>query len=316
MVSGIAEIARVREMAKRSILNSLKPVKMPSRLKLLDNVQWQREKILRAITGTDGVVSKLRGAFLEWDKGKLFLYDCGWPISKDAEGAFIIAVYRKYADVPLGEAKSQVAEGIVRYYRKRGFVKAILKRWQTRECLAPQIHILTDAVVAHNKGLYTLSVPAILPQIEGVIAQSYRHTGRMSGKKRDEYMCSLLSHGFGPDADTAFRRLIQDLLYVSFDHGDAIPELSRHAILHGADLGYNEEAKSLRAILILDFLTDQLEYVSLQGATVYHRPDCHIFKRSKGKPVYYPASFYAAGKGLKPCQVCLRNKAKQRKRGT
>ena len=53
--------------------------------------------------------------------------------------------------------------------------------------------------------------------------------------------------------DEAFQRFINDIVLVHFEHGKAInSNLSRHAIMHGADKTYGNYLNSLKAILLFN----------------------------------------------------------------
>ena len=142
------------------------------------------------------------------------------------------------------------------------------------ETLWPQRwRILADAFDAHRQGRYTLSVPAMLIQADGIsqellgaplfgkeagapktkraltrTLQRIRVAGRPLGLSSILDMCldplrTVCS--LGENTAERDRRRAQDPRY---------GPLNRHAVLHGLDVGYDSEANGLRAILVLDYL--------------------------------------------------------------
>jgi hypothetical protein len=57
------------------------------------------------------------------------------------------------------------------YYQRDNYKYLIeaVQSWESHPLFVPRMHILKDALQAHCRGLYTLSVPALINQIEGVL---------------------------------------------------------------------------------------------------------------------------------------------------
>lgn len=87
-------------------------------------------------------------------------------------------------------------------------------------------------------------------QLEGVIAEASNHHGRFSERKLVEYLAPIAERGTRFERFDA--RLVVGEIWQGFEYGDPLPQLSRHAILHGADTGYGTPANSLKAILYFD----------------------------------------------------------------
>jgi hypothetical protein len=109
---------------------------------------------------------------------------------------------------------------------------------------------------AHEGQHYTLSVPVLLAQLEGLIAEARRHKGRFTGKTLVRYLESIRTEGSRFQRIAA--RFVVDTLWSDFHHGATAPALSRHAILHGADVQYGTAGNSLRAILYFDIIRNAL----------------------------------------------------------
>lgn len=107
--------------------------------------------------------------------------------------------------------------------------------------------ILTDAVTAHYDGAYTLSVPVLFAQIEGIL----RDIGALAPKddlkptiKRDWDSRTL----FGMTDSAAMFNAFLHKLYEGQGSG---VDLNRNPVLHGTDTGYATLENSLILVLTL-----------------------------------------------------------------
>ena len=112
----------------------------------------------------------------------------------------------------------------------------------------PRRKILNDAVKAHYQGLYTLSVPVLFAQIEGML----RDIGALAPKddlkptiKRDWDSRTLFAM---TDGAAMFNAFLHKLYKGQRANGD----LNRNPVLHGTSVGYGMLENSL--ILILTIL--------------------------------------------------------------
>lgn len=145
------------------------------------------------------------------------------------------------------EAEAQV--WLIDYFRDRleEIEKAMIQRHPVRAS------IITEAFTAHREGRYSLSIPVILAQAEGVVQDKHKRQlfSRKAKLNLKEVLASL------PDDDS--RRIFMaafcadipltrntDLLPAGFDG------LNRHAVLHGTDPNYGTEVNGLRAVSILN----------------------------------------------------------------
>ncbi len=117
--------------------------------------------------------------------------------------------------------------------------------------------ILSDALLAHIEGKYNLSIPAILPHLEGIIVEALEFNGKMRPGELKRLLESMLDQE--ESFDTALKSYYLENVLVGFEHGKE-PEsfLSRHSILHGNDVMYGSHENSLKLILLIDFTIEQL----------------------------------------------------------
>lgn len=129
--------------------------------------------------------------------------------------------------------------------------------------------ILTDAFDAHRAGKFTLSVPALLAQIDGIGCEVLG-LGRyfFSDKRRKDGLQTALSQLKLPGKDEPYpispihQRMFSALTFdwaLTQDTNNR-PEgsslLNRHGVLHGLDTKYPTEMNSLRCVNHLGFLLE------------------------------------------------------------
>ena len=167
---------------------------------------------------------------------------------------------------PLAEAFEQGWEPEIEQFLKDHTEKnisairgAALSRWPSRR------HILIDALDAHSEGKYTLSIPVLLAQADGISAALLgsllftNHHGSICGaaehliEKRfparplAKSFLGLLLEASGLRLDTRER----DKMIAA---GQVVSPLNRHGVLHGLDSDYGTDANSLRGIALIGFL--------------------------------------------------------------
>jgi hypothetical protein len=191
----------------------------------------------------------------------------GWPFLLDVPVSFISQFNEEYGkkettDKFINEFEIAMCD----FYTEENLNK-ILARWASINLLQNRIQILSDVISSHINRKYTLSIPALLPQIEGVLSQYFINSTELGKKKINIYIDYLLE---GDDRYLPFKGIIIDELYKKFHWGDeSMPALSRHAILHGADTNYNTEINSLKIILIFDMIV----YVLKKGSSFQHNSE-------------------------------------------
>lgn len=150
---------------------------------------------------------------------------------------------------------------ILGYYRRnecRALVDA-MEGWGDLSHFAPRLTIVRDAVWAHRARKYTLSVPALLPQAEGVM---FDVLGTSPGRPKDlskEFVGTRDEWYFHERATAA--TLLTCLTNNTYNRLEFDQERSRlphrrrsnrHSISHGVTTAYATEGHSLKAFLLLD----------------------------------------------------------------
>jgi hypothetical protein len=162
-----------------------------------------------------------------------------------------------------------VSRTIMGYYERdnhRHLVEAV-GSWENHPLFASRMHIIKDALEAHCDGRYSLSVPALIPQIEGILNEYVLANGLVVkfGKIQQVYNAVI------GDADSyslstwvitsTLLFLLKHSTYAFTDFADELKKsvnsrkTTRHTILHGVALKYDRPIHSLKAFLILDAIS-------------------------------------------------------------
>jgi hypothetical protein len=166
-----------------------------------------------------------------------------WPPPGHLSTQFVdsITAAHKRGDLSEGE----VSDLFVKSYNS-GRLEDLLRQWEPHPWLSRRLPILREGIENHLAGRYFSSVCMLLPQIEGVHGDALGRKPKPRGDAERLLGDTTLS--------TAAREFYIKVVNESFEWNDdaPIPELSRHAILHGRATNFGTEEHSLKVLLIMD----------------------------------------------------------------
>ncbi|MFX0138734.1 MAG: hypothetical protein ACFFDN_34155 [Candidatus Hodarchaeota archaeon] len=266
-------------------------------------------------------LKKLRDGILEFgndiyqqmeyrNKFYLILSRINWPpphdlfiYSSQKEVNELVDRYEKFG---IDVVKNDVDDLMLTWHSPK-IVEKIFTDWRSKPWLDKRIPILKDAIWAHQNGLYTLSIPSLLPQIEGIIADNFRINEYLTGKKYKEYFKKILNEAvIIKNRNENINNFLINVLLVRFIHGDKIlSTLGRHAILHGGDATYATKINSLRAILFINAINKLLRLEALSNSKIVHLNSCSLVKNSKKTRKFFATLLEATLQGYKPCSKCI-----------
>jgi hypothetical protein len=168
--------------------------------------------------------------------------------------------------------KEQIEQVFVDYYAENDGenLRTMVSSWSDSPIYKRRMPIILDALDAHIAGKYTLSIPALLPQVEGILSSITGETAGRPGK----ILKRAIEHDY-PDVKV-FNAISKDILITlatdPFLYKGNIGEfftpekfngwittqglngqpLNRHAILHGVQIDYPSKTNSLRVFFLLD----------------------------------------------------------------
>lgn len=184
----------------------------------------------------------------------IILINMGWWILPDWTISEIFNVVSLYKE----GKKKEIEKQIISFFDNKK-LNRMLKEWKQNPLLKSRMHILKDAIWAHNKGKYTLSVPALLPQLEGIMVEGLELTGRVPYKELKESFEAKLKtpeENFISITKSSGYRIIEKYISEKFEWGQPTNSkaVGRHTILHGHHTNYNRKKTSLKLILLIDYV--------------------------------------------------------------
>jgi len=144
-------------------------------------------------------------------------------------------------------------------YRRLG---RMVRRWDTNEFFRRRRHIYGQALKAHRRGWYSVTVPALLPLVEGVARDYLQEQHGLSERSGVKAIKQALGKRipkdvFREEVQQALIRFLTGSTFADTNAGDLLPsgyELNRHGVAHSRHLRYGTEANSLRCFLLLETL--------------------------------------------------------------
>ena len=182
------------------------------------------------------------------------LYQLKWPPPGHLSAALLDQISLSFEK---GQLTAQDVDEILVHFYNKDKLEKLVEAWSERDFIQHRMKILKAAVEAHIEGRFELSIPTLLPQIEGIIADISEHAVRMNFKDIEDYVESIFARN--SRFDCVGKVFFLSTLLEPFKWQDPIPFFSRHAILHGADTNYASASNSLRLILIIDQLQNSMQ---------------------------------------------------------
>lgn len=285
MTTNIGEVAKVFVSKTASVLGTIGKTAMEIVVEVYKNLE-KKEKFYWILMQ------------LEWP-----------PITNESTSLLEISeLVDKYESHGLKSIKSEVSNLMLQWHSNE-YLLELVDTWNGSPILKSRMHILRPCLQVYLNADYTVVIPALLAQIEGIVASGFRFTGRMNGKVFVEHLESLLHEAMIlKSKNHSIQEFVTNVLMAQFIHGDSIKsKLSRNAILHGADLSYGTQTNSLKLILLIENLRKLFRFEAIENAGKFHFYGCHLVRKSKKRIIYYSNVLEAQKAGLNGCRMCGAN---------
>ena len=166
-----------------------------------------------------------------------------------------------------------ISQVILGYYHKNNFekLKGAIATWETNSLFSSRMHIFRAALKAHCEGTYTLSVPALLPQIEGILNEYVKVNNLEAKLGKIEKVYNAVIGNLDEYPLTSWA-IASTLLYqlqtntftftnfeIEFRKSANNRKTTRHTVLHGIAPNYDKPINSLKAFVLLDALSSLQE---------------------------------------------------------
>ncbi|HLC30604.1 MAG TPA: hypothetical protein VJM51_07470 [Dehalococcoidia bacterium] len=253
-------------------------------LQELSRISQHTDEIGRVLAANAGIFNAIRRVFeqqepfkglqdrLQSERNSAEAFSAaGWPIAPSMPRWLKRRVIQLYEQDKVRYA----GQAIIGCYKQSGckYLVDAVEKWNSHPLFAPRMHIIRDALWAHQNRKYTLSFPALIPQVEGIMSEYVISNGlpaklgsikavyeAVVGDPAKNYPLFVWAI-----ADTLLYQL-QTNTYFSTDFAGELEKripkrrTTRHTVLHGIMPGYNRASHSLRSFLVLDALSALQEY--------------------------------------------------------
>jgi len=144
------------------------------------------------------------------------------------------------------------------YAKSRQFGRTV-EGWMDLDVFKDRRRFIRDGLKDHRNGRYRVSIPTLIPHIEGIAMAAFGPTSR--GGPRDLIMTA--SNTYDPIMGQAMVQAV-GVLWENRAFEDYSPRaLNRHFILHGRSTGYATEENSVKVLFALDLLASVIDEARL-----------------------------------------------------
>ncbi len=249
-------------------------------------------------------ITKLQEDLEVGDLFDLILLELDWPPIRKLDIEIKRTTVKLYNENDIACVRVFLHENVMEKFND-DYCASLLSEWCENPLLEKRVNVLEEAMECNRRGNYYASTILILSQVEGVIADGFYHSGRMGGKKVEEYVKKFSETGTD-DKDRAFKKFIEDIVLVQFHHGEKLNSyMSRHAIMHGGDTQYGTWENSIKAILLFDYLQHRFCYFHIEGSKTLHLYGCHYLEKSNKKKIGTKKIHELVEEDFKLCKVCF-----------
>lgn len=261
----IKSVQSIAEQTSKVVDSYLKTIKTIS----FDQIQESFKKLAAGLLETEDDLKVFKVAII----------DLGYPPHENMDLGTMRGIAKAYVEDK--ETLEEVIDDIMCEYYDDIFFRELGAIWEDSNGLQRRLSILRNVIMSHNLGMYGVSVPTIIAQLEGMIVEAFEIKGRVNGGIINILLSELLRK---EEAVYSFNEEIlgyyKDNILAGFEHGKIVEsDISRNAILHGADVEYGKQTVSIKAILLFDFIADKLDDVD-QGLIRETKNKVEEYRRS------------------------------------
>ncbi len=153
------------------------------------------------------------------------------------------------------QGEAAMNDAIVEYFNQddAALLLRMSEEWLSVPCLRDRTQIIRAAMDSHKQGKFTLSIPALLPLVDGssaeVLGNQSMHAVVLLANERRANDPEIWAQGFCD--------FVAHVYYRGYKFGiDTPPYLTRHGILHGRVFDYPSALNSTRVFLLIDTIAD------------------------------------------------------------
>lgn len=194
--------------------------------------------------------------YKELDRAYLqVMYDCEWfPYAGLVADFSLFQEISKILATSRGNSKrrkSRIDKAILDYYSPK-IIKKIKKNWRDSDLDACIRKMLGQAIDAHLRGEYALTISCLATKWEGMLLAKMPTKKRCENEKKGDIKDLVLDNGYDDILSDYYNKLIIGTCYSIEDVKEGVP--NRHGIAHSWYKKYPNKKASLNAILLTDFI--------------------------------------------------------------
>lgn len=227
------------------------------------NIEEQTRMINRIEANCKSLVEQITESLIktrQLDKKYVdIMLKADWPPVMDINYDHMHMIIAEHEKEDFDTFKGNLDRRLLEYFDEK-IIEEKLSAWRGRKILQGRIHILDAIIKAHLNDDFILSIPVLITQIEGIIAEHFNHKGKFKSKHYSEYLSDIASTSNHIPDFKALKIFIENTLCQNFEWGSPIPaSLNRHAILHGACTDFGTKLNSVKTIVLFDLLLFSFE---------------------------------------------------------
>jgi hypothetical protein len=257
----------ISEIAKQQINLGISDIALTAFKESVSNLTEMSQSLAKIVAQQLKESTEWTHTFRQFrDEEKVALKETGWIMCPSVGGMFAsnlrLAVV-KYNKGDKGKALTNLMKDYYGVNNNWNRLEKTIHIWKTNKLFTKQrMKIIEDCFWAHSSEKYTLSIPSLLPIIEGVAGDYCKRKGlkipeSKSTKKAKETAKLLEKQGDNYESEILLS-LIESQLYIDsskLKKNRNKKYLNRHGILHGSYSGYADSTRSLKCFLVLDVLS-------------------------------------------------------------
>jgi hypothetical protein len=212
-----------------------------------------------ALLAARGLTEAMRAADERERAYQQALYDLGWWMPHSALTSFVYRVGQLAYEGDRVAVRQEMNEAS----HSRAFAHQVEHGWMKLPVFRERRRFLLDGLADHRRGRYRVSIPTLLPHLEGIAMAAF------APGAKDRRMKKVIA-----EAAAAYDALMGDALVDAVTRlwdsegfeelGPSDRGLNRPRILHGRSTGYGTEVNSTKLLFTFDLLASLVEQAGRQ----------------------------------------------------
>ncbi|UPG79712.1 hypothetical protein MX663_11305 [Bacillus subtilis] len=274
-IQGVKSIEESTETIHTAISKSIQPL-----VNLSKSIRehFKRPEIQESLT-------RIAEGFIETKEDiknyKKVIFLMGYPPSESTDILLMRQIGREYVENGESNLKS-IIDDIMKDHYNAQRIDEIKRHWENYSLLKERLPLLRQSLNAHNLGMFAISVPSILSQMEGIVIDGFDIKQRVTGSKFKKLLKILFNIEDDEDSkgdenpfnfDNIIGKFYLNFILEQFQHGqENLSDVSRHAILHGGakPTMYAKEEISLKMIMMMDNLLYRINNLTQEKKNEAH----------------------------------------------